>query len=307
MEPATEATQTAVPSINASQQNTLTPEELPTALLKGQHKEIYARFSQTLKEAISEEDLAATAEGFIEGIESLALSTTLFHNGTEQRTWLSNTGNKGMMAIFDPEGVILGIQVLELASSPQTDAKLTKVEYALPFEGDWLVFWGGTNVFENYHYEYESQRYAYDFIQAKDNYSYTGDPLKNESYYAFGKTIYAPADGTVVSVVNEIADNEPVGVMNPKQPAGNVVVIDHGGEYSYLAHLKQGSATVKAGDQVKQGDVIGLTGNSGNSSEPHLHFQVSDGADLFAAKSINILWEGKLKPVQGETVTPIAP
>ncbi|TGU70988.1 M23 family metallopeptidase, partial [Mesorhizobium sp. M00.F.Ca.ET.186.01.1.1] len=125
------------------------------------------------------------------------------------------------------------------------------------------------DVLSNYHYAIPSQRYAYDIIKIKDGYSYSGDATKNESYYAFGQEILAPQDGTVVHVVSDIPDNVPVGTMNDKQPAGNVVVIDHGnGEFSYLAHLKQGSAKVKVGDRVKKGDLLGLCGNSGNSSEP---------------------------------------
>ncbi|MNC48479.1 Murein DD-endopeptidase MepM [compost metagenome] len=81
-----------------------------------------------------------------------------------------------------------------------------------------------------------------------------------------------------------------------------MVVIDHGGEYSFLAHLKQGSVTVKKGDSVKTGDVIGKAGNSGNSSEPHLHYQVSDGADLFSSRSLNIRWKDNLQPLKGQTV-----
>ncbi|MFD1906546.1 M23 family metallopeptidase [Paenibacillus rhizoplanae] len=79
--------------------------------------------------------------------------------------------------------------------------------------------------------------------------------------------------------------------MNAEEPAGNVVVIDHGnGEHSITAHLKKGSVAVKKGDNVQQGDLIGHLGNSGNSSEAHLHFQVSDGPDLFTSRSIQIRW-----------------
>ncbi|MNJ53851.1 Murein DD-endopeptidase MepM [compost metagenome] len=173
----------------------------------------------------------------------------------------------------------------------------------MPLKNDWFVFWGGENVIANYHYGTESQRYAYDFIKVKDGYSYSGDPKKNESYYAFGQEITAPEAGKVIHVVNDIADNEPVGIMNEKDLAGNVVAIDHGnGEYSYLAHLKKDSVTVKVGDIVQKGEVIGLCGNSGNSSEPHLHFQISDGDDLFTSSSLRVKWENDLHPIQGDTI-----
>ena len=71
-----------------------------------------------------------------------------------------------------------------------------------------------------------------------------------------------------------------------KAPAGNHVVLDLGnGEYALLAHLQRGSVRVEAGDRVRAGDVLGLTGNSGNSSEPHLHFHVQDRPGLFGGRA----------------------
>ncbi|WP_076306438.1 M23 family metallopeptidase [Paenibacillus odorifer] len=301
--PTTEKAEQTTSPATAAILSGFAPDELSKILLDGKYKELYARFNQPLKDEISEAELTETGKEFTKGIHTLEKASTMQLNGFDRRTWVSDAGNKGLVGMFDPDGTITLIQVQELTPSPETDNVLSKHEYALPFEGDWYVFWGGENVLVNYHYELEIQRYAYDFIQTKDNYSYTGDPLKNESYYAFGKNILAPADGTVVSVVNDIKDNEPVGVMNPNQATGNIVVIDHGGEYSHLAHLKHGSVTVKPGDKVEKGEVIGLTGNSGNTSEAHLHFQISDGADLFTSRAIRVKWEQNLKPIQGETIS----
>jgi murein DD-endopeptidase MepM/ murein hydrolase activator NlpD len=64
-------------------------------------------------------------------------------------------------------------------------------------------------------------------------------------------------------------------------PAGNHVVLDHGnGEFSLLAHLQKGSLRVKAGDTVKAGQPLGLCGNSGNTSEPHLHIHLQTGPEF---------------------------
>src|SRR5699024_11087661 len=103
---------------------------------------------------------------------------------------------------------------LPLESYPETDDLRTKTQFKPPFAGKWLVFWGGTNALVNYHYAYENQRYAYDFLVMKDGQTYDGDAKKNESYHAFGKNVLAPADGKVVRVKNDIKDNEPVGEMN---------------------------------------------------------------------------------------------
>ncbi|MFK4340346.1 MULTISPECIES: peptidoglycan DD-metalloendopeptidase family protein [unclassified Paenibacillus] len=282
---------------------TVKPEEVPEKLLEGKYAEVYDQFSNEFKQQLSEADFVKMAPDSLKGVDSFKQASVMKLNGSEQRSWISDSGKIGLITVFDEKGTILGLQAKKLSPSPETDNRLTKIKYDWPLKGEWFVTWGGTNALVNYHYEYESQRYAYDLIQKKDGYSYKGDPLKNTSYYAFGQPILAPTSGTVVSVVNNIPDNEPVGVMNEKVPAGNEVVIDHGGEYSVLAHMKKGSVKVKVGDKVKSGDEIGLLGNSGNSSEAHLHFQVSDGADLFKSRSININWKNRIAPVQGETIT----
>lgn len=279
-------------------------EELPQVLLDGRYEDVYGRFSDAFKEQVNLTDFTEMAQEFTKGMGSFEQVSRLHLNGGDMRVWFTPDKAKGISAVFDDHGTIQGLQLNEHPGWPEQDKKMTAGTYQLPFRGEnWLVFWGGTNVLVNYHYEHESQRYAYDIVQAKDGYSYSGDPNQNESYYAFGQEILAPADGVVVSIVNDIPDNEPVGVMNQKAPAGNVVVIQHGSEYSYLAHLKKGSVTVKRGDQVRAGDVIGQLGNSGNSSEPHLHIQVSDGEDLFQSKAIHIRWADGIEPVKGELIT----
>jgi murein DD-endopeptidase MepM/ murein hydrolase activator NlpD len=69
--------------------------------------------------------------------------------------------------------------------------------------------------------------------------------------------------------------------------AGNCVIIDHGNsEFSVMMHMCQGSVLVRAGDRVKQGDVVGDLGNSGDSFGPHLHYQLQAGPELFRDQSI---------------------
>ena len=172
-------------------------------------------------------------------------------------------------------------RLVRLENHPETDQIYTQTEFILPIKEEWYVFWGGTNQRDNDHYAYPSQRYAIDLVIRKNGRDYEGDKDKNESYYAFGKEIIAPADGRVVEVERRVKDNEPVGEMNAAQPFGNYVIIDHGnGEYSVIGHMKYESPVVKVGDAVKQGQLVGLCGNSGNSSEPHIHFQVSDTPHL---------------------------
>ncbi|AWX57925.1 M23 family peptidase [Brevibacillus brevis] len=282
---------------------TVKAESFVQALLNGKIEDVYEQTSSSFKQQVSKAQFVEGYTAFSSGLKSWNHYSRTSVNGSDYDTWVDQDAKRGLVLTTDEKGSITGVLLKPLQSYPDTDNALTKLAYSAPFTGEWYVFWGGQNVLSNYHYEVESQRYAYDLIQVKDGLSYKGDPAKNESYFAFGQEILAPQAGTVVHVVNDLKDNVPVGAMNAQQPAGNVVILDHGhGEFSYFAHLKEGSAKVKVGDRVKKGDLLGLCGNSGNSSEPHLHYQVSDGKDLFNSKSIRVQWENGLNPRQGDSI-----
>jgi murein DD-endopeptidase MepM/ murein hydrolase activator NlpD len=132
-------------------------------------------------------------------------------------------------------------------------------------------------------------RYAYDLcVVDEQGRMYSGTGEKNEDWFGFGAPVLAPGDGTVVSMANDRPDNTKTwkapldrdAVMkNVKLLFGNYVILDHGnGEFSFLAHLKQGSVTVKAGDTVKRGRKIGEMGFSGDAFLVHLHYQVQSDA-----------------------------
>ncbi len=159
----------------------------------------------------------------------------------------------------------------------------TKTAFRLPFEGEWTVFWGGRTLEQNYHAANASQRFAMDLLVFKEGKSHAGDGKRCEDYFAWGRKILAPADGKVVAAVDGQDDATPGVMMQPGtgNPAGNHVVLDHGnGEFSLLAHFRKGSLRVKAGDTVKAGQYLGLCGNSGNTSEPHLHIHLQTGPDF---------------------------
>jgi len=138
-----------------------------------------------------------------------------------------------------------------------------------------------------------AQRFAIDFVKvADDNKTFKGDQLKNESYYAEGVDALAVANGTVVEVKDSIPENVP-GINSRAVPitletvGGNHVIIDiGGGYYGFYAHLKPGSLKVKLGDKVTRGQVIGLVGNTGNSTEPHLHFHVADAISPLGSEGV---------------------
>lgn len=111
--------------------------------------------------------------------------------------------------------------------------------------------------------------------------TFRGDPTRNESYLSFGQPILAVADGRVVRVVSDMPEAPPQQILKGlrlDQLGGNHVTVDIGsGVYAFYAHLKAGSPTVRVGDRVRRGQVIALLGNSGQSSEAHLHFQLMRG------------------------------
>ena len=196
--------------------------------------------------------------------------------------WTSFNDPIRVQLAFDGEDRIAGFFVkpeIEMPSPPKEfDSPnlgyTTKARLRLPFDGEWFVFWGGRKLAENYHAQDRTQRFAYDFVMAKNGASHAGDGKELEDYYAWDQPILAPADGTVVTIVDGLPD-QPPGSMDPKNAAGNMVLLDLGNdEYALLAHLKNGSVKVRPGDVVKQGQELGRCGNSGNTTEPHLHFHL---------------------------------
>jgi len=187
----------------------------------------------------------------------------------------------------------------------------TKTKLFLPFDGEWYVFWGGRTVGQNRHAKVQCQRFAYDFLVLRQGKSSGGSGEANTDYYCFGLPVYAPGDGTVVQAEDDVPDNLP-GILNARQLLGNHVILDHGnGEFSFLVHLKGGSVRVRTGDRVHAGDMIGECGNSGHSSEAHLHYHLQTAPVLAAGEGLpaqfvdyiaNAKKVGCGEPVAGETI-----
>ncbi len=158
--------------------------------------------------------------------------------------------------------------------------------------GDTFVAWGGATKDDNAaHFGNTRQRRALDLCaQNAKGQTHTSDGAKNTDYFVYGAPVVAAAAGTVLVVIDGVPDNDPPR-MNRDIVPGNLIVIDHGnGEYAHYAHLVPGSARVRAGQRVKAGDVLGSVGNSGNSSEPHLHFHVQDGARIDEGAGVDVVF-----------------
>jgi len=195
-----------------------------------------------------------------------------------------------------PSGLISTLNVRPAAAAKEAPSAFLdyqpKAHFELPFRGEWLCFWGGRTVAENYHAAVRSQRFAYDLVMVREGRTHSGEGRALTDYYCYGQPILAPAAGTVVTIVDSLPD-QAIGSRDPMNAAGNHVVIDHGNrEYSLLAHLQPHSLKVRTGQRVKPGDVLGLAGNSGNTSEPHLHVHLMNAPSMRDADGLPMPFDG---------------
>lgn len=140
---------------------------------------------------------------------------------------------------------------------------------------------------------YISQRFAIDWVELNpDGKTYQGDPADNKNYRAYGHEIHSVADGVVTETKDGIPQNIP-GETSRAVPitletvGGNHVIVKIGdGIYAFYAHMQSGSLRVKVGDKVSRGQVLGLVGNTGNSTEPHLHFDICDASSMLGCEGL---------------------
>ena len=146
---------------------------------------------------------------------------------------------------------------------------------------------------------YYAQRYAIDWMRLDDKGRFVhGDPTDVHSYTSYGVDIIAVADGTIVAMRDDLEDQEPPNLPDPKTITaqtllGNHVIQDIGdGFFAFYAHMKKGSVTVAPGDAVRRGQVVGKLGNSGNTSAPHLHFHIMAGSSAIASNGLPYVIDG---------------
>jgi len=134
------------------------------------------------------------------------------------------------------------------------------------------------------------ERFAIDWIQLDaTGRVFTGDLAKLESYKYYGTPVHAVADGVVANLYDDADEQVPGQItgITTENIGGNMLAIDIGdGAFAFYAHLQRGSLKFKLGDRVKTGDVVGLLGNTGNTTAPHLHFHVMDGPSPLDANSL---------------------
>jgi hypothetical protein len=164
---------------------------------------------------------------------------------------------------------------------------------------------GGTTIV-NAHHPHGSQSYAVDILQlnpiGRNAAGFNQTSL--EQYAIFGSPVYSPCDGIVAAAENGLDDLPPHSPGDTAHPAGNHVYVDCSMEkvQVLLAHMKKGSLVVEEGMPVRAGTLIGQVGNSGNTTEPHLHIHARQGGTLDRVTSgtgIAILFGGRF-PVRND-------
>ena len=221
----------------------------------------------------------------------------------------------------------------EFTGSIPIKSEFAQNKYIFPLRGVWYTGSGAS--FHTDHRWAVPEEFALDIAKiGESGLTHKGDGTRFDEYYAYGADVLAAAAGRVTGIANDQPE-DPSAMQRPNETqeayfvrlqkeqaerlakglpviAGNYVMIDHGkNEYSLYAHLQPGSVGVHIGDQVKAGDVIGKLGSSGNSTEPHLHFQICDEPHpLMCAgipmnfSNVTIQWADLPRPIQsGDVVT----
>jgi Peptidase family M23 len=171
------------------------------------------------------------------------------------------------------------------------------IQLAFPLKmGTYYISQGGNHPVLNYHNVSPAQQYALDivrlnFLGTRANGIY---PQQLTNYAIFGETLYSPCDGTITNAIDNLPDLIPPQ-MDRQHPAGNYVLMQCEGFDILMAHLLRGSV-IKKVTEVKTGDAIAKVGNSGNTSEPHLHIHArksNTGTSILEGEGVPMMFEDR--------------
>jgi len=155
------------------------------------------------------------------------------------------------------------------------------IDVTSPLKESYVILNGGGSPFTNAHFGVPPQEYALDIVGINavgNRASLFGNSRDLGSYVIYGSQIFSPCDGQISAVVNDLPDHIPPDG-DRKNPAGNHVLIECGDFEVLLAHMQPNSVSVTIGEFVSSGDPLGRVGNSGNTTEPHLHIHAERGGE----------------------------
>lgn len=274
---------------------------------------IFNMFSPATQKALPLERTRGVLNNLQQGYGNIIKTTyTCFQNGFNAYKTEMERGTIQLSIAVDETGAITGVTAKPWEKDTTKIPARNTTLMQLPFTNEWTVSWGGDTKEQNYHVVSKMQKNAFDLIITDENHkSHRTDGSKNEDYYAFGENITAPCEAEVIYAVDGVKDNTP-GTANPMYVPGNSVLLKTASnEYMLMAHFKQGTIKVKQGEKVKPGQLIAQCGNSGNSSEPHLHFHIQHTEDFNEAIGIKCFFNKLLvngvekkdySPVKGDRI-----
>lgn len=181
--------------------------------------------------------------------------------------------------------LILVFGFYNIATIKSYTVKEEAIDLTFPLDdGTYYIGQGGNNELMNYHQIAPPQKFALDIlkinsfgVRAKGLY-----PKELANYYIYEDHLHSPCTGKIIAVENNLPDHIPPAT-DPENATGNYVKLtcDHHEASIYMAHMKKGSVVVSSGDQVETGQLLGEVGNSGNTTEPHLHIHAElDGEGI---------------------------
>ncbi|MBI4779797.1 MAG: M23 family metallopeptidase [Oscillatoriophycideae cyanobacterium NC_groundwater_1537_Pr4_S-0.65um_50_18] len=164
-------------------------------------------------------------------------------------------------------------------------------------QGTYYVAHGGNSPAINYHNVNPTQQYALDIVKlnavgTRANGLY---PRSLTNYAIWGEPLYSPCDGIIRETRNNLPDLIPPQ-SDPPNPAGNHILIQCQGADVLMAHLQRGSLVVQDGETVEAGQAIAKVGNSGNTTEPHLHIharRANTGQSPLEGEGLPITFDGR--------------
>ena len=197
-----------------------------------------------------------------------------------------------------------------------------------PLRGEWSVDRTPAHRIPSHGTDLLGLRYAYDLVRTDHRSGSHPHPAgtlrwllvggRTRDCYGWGQPVHAALDGVIVQAVDGVAERQWLHVvreswmaakttlafarrgLDPVRLAGNHVIMATGRTYALYAHLAPGSVVVTSGQRVRTGEVIGRVGHTGNSTAPHLHFQLMNSADPLQAKGVPCAFAAYLVELAGQ-------
>src|SRR5690625_90691 len=186
--------------------------------------------------------------------------------------------------------IIFGLYNIFVISSYTVDEETIELEFPLK-DGTYYVGQGGNHAQMNHHHLHAPQKFALDIVKL-NQYGARAvgfNPENLNKYEIFGAKLYSPCNGDVIEARNNMPDLTPPH-SNPDLPEGNYVALACDGidAIVYLAHMQENSVAVEEDTSVQAGALIGIVGNSDNTTEPHLHIHAEKDGE-----GVPILFNGR--------------